>query len=756
MEQTDIIKIEKKPVSLYQLFNEDREIRQKIEIPIIQRDYAQGRKNSEVNRIRKQFLDVLYKALIDNKYIQLDFIYGAVEDKKLIPLDGQQRLTTLFLLHWYISRNEKIPDAEVHWLSEFTYHTRYSTEKFCNMLIRLHPELNSVIELSTYIKDQFDFIESWKNDPTVDAMLNMLDDIHIKFKDTDGLWAKLTDGSNSPISFYFLSLDEFKMTDTLYVKMNSRGKPLTEFEHFKAYFEDVVNEVYDELKLTIVSQKFDSIWTDLFWKYRGDNNIIDEEFMRYFRFLSEALAWKNNVEILKKHDCFEIVDLLYNCKENLDFFEQALDAWCGLDIQAFYNEHFLDRYDNFSQYEPGKICIYTPNLNYFDECCTKYGEYKGNNRSFPLNDILMLYAVLYYLMNKSKVSNEEFKDRLRIVRNLVFNSQFEIREKNMGLFIQDIEDIILNGTVNQDDRTFNKLQKDEEVRKSAWKIAYPDFIDKMNFLEDHQLLRGSISIIDYTQIEYFPSRCDCFYKIFPPNGLASYPSLRKVLLAIGDYGQLISGRYSYGGNSEGTWRDLLTPSQQRNFFSNTKQYITELLDMMSSATADSSLLDRIVDNYLSNSIKDWRYYIVKYDEMRFGAHGMYVWRGSNNLPNARKNNYELYMMNTPSSLSGKHWDPFLFTLFKRNSTSFKLEDLGEDLYFIKYDCFVKCNETEWIFRRPDYNEFYRLQIPQDENGIDQIDRIDFFENSIMSESSDAFSELLASLSEVNIENMIQA
>lgn len=83
-----------------------------IEIPIIQRDYAQGRTSKEVTRIRIRFLTSLYEALTNNSPIKLDFVYGEIKEKKLIPLDGQQRLTTLFLLHWYIARHEEIDEKE--------------------------------------------------------------------------------------------------------------------------------------------------------------------------------------------------------------------------------------------------------------------------------------------------------------------------------------------------------------------------------------------------------------------------------------------------------------------------------------------------------------------------------------------------------------------------------------------------------------------------------------------------------------------
>lgn len=80
-----------------------------ISIPIIQRDYAQGRRDPDVVRIRKRFLNSLYNA-IEGSPITLDFVYGDIDQNGVMtPLDGQQRLTTLFLLHWYAAKRENIP-----------------------------------------------------------------------------------------------------------------------------------------------------------------------------------------------------------------------------------------------------------------------------------------------------------------------------------------------------------------------------------------------------------------------------------------------------------------------------------------------------------------------------------------------------------------------------------------------------------------------------------------------------------------------
>lgn len=41
-----------------------------ITIPIVQRDYAQGRLSQEVTRIRNRFLQVLYESLVEDKKIK--------------------------------------------------------------------------------------------------------------------------------------------------------------------------------------------------------------------------------------------------------------------------------------------------------------------------------------------------------------------------------------------------------------------------------------------------------------------------------------------------------------------------------------------------------------------------------------------------------------------------------------------------------------------------------------------------------------
>ena len=277
-----------------------------IEIPIIQRDYAQGREKEEKKRNR--FLEALLKAVNSDKGITLDFIYGSVIDKKLIPLDGQQRLTTLFLLHWYAAKRENIPAEQEKVLEKFTYATRPSARRFCEQLLTFVPDFSTEKCLSEQICNEAWFPMAWNDDPTVDGMLRMLDAIHHTFAGITRLWEALTE--DRKITFYFKKLEDMDITDDIYIKMNSRGKPLTDFEHFKAEFTEAIRETIGN---DSISHKIDIAWTNMLWPYRSDNNIIDEEFLNYFHFLTDIIRIKSDDDMSNKKDYFEMISFY---KEN--------------------------------------------------------------------------------------------------------------------------------------------------------------------------------------------------------------------------------------------------------------------------------------------------------------------------------------------------------------------------------------------------------------------------------------------------------
>ena len=125
--------------------------------------------------------------------LNLDFVYGSMEGGdpgSFLPLDGQQRLTTLFLLHWYLAwRDGQLSEFQsMLWdgrHSRFTYGVRPSSTEFFDELVRYVPHTHtgrSVASVRKLVEDQSWFFLHWRLDPTIQSALVMLDAIHGLFK----------------------------------------------------------------------------------------------------------------------------------------------------------------------------------------------------------------------------------------------------------------------------------------------------------------------------------------------------------------------------------------------------------------------------------------------------------------------------------------------------------------------------------------------------------------------------------------------
>lgn len=132
--------------------------KQPISIPTLQRDYIYGAGTEKTERVLSNMLSTFKTALDsvtqdpnDRKEETLDFVYGSDSiAKDFMPLDGQQRLTTLFLLHYYAALIS--PDAtekDFATLARFSYATRNCTVAFCKqILFAKHKDLANEISMN--------------------------------------------------------------------------------------------------------------------------------------------------------------------------------------------------------------------------------------------------------------------------------------------------------------------------------------------------------------------------------------------------------------------------------------------------------------------------------------------------------------------------------------------------------------------------------------------------------------------------------
>jgi len=674
----------------------DRLAIKKVEIPLFQRDYAQGRQGDRAQRIRTDFLDALHAAVVGeaSDAVGLDFVYGGVEAGTLKPLDGQQRLTTLFLLHWYLaSRSERL-DEDHSW-KQFSYATRQSARMFCESLIE-HPMPDDVVP-SEWIKNQPWYMFIWRHDPTIQSMLVVLDAIDERFCDTDATtaWTRLTDPDNPAIWFLLLPLSELGTNsddgmrpEDLYIKMNSRGKPLTEFENFKAHFEQTIQWSSRRAEF---AHCVDTRWSDLLWRLRGDDDLIDDEFMRYLEFITEICEWRDGSTDGAGRPLGPRTLAVFG-RENpkrethLDFLFQALDVWEG---DSEICDSFFGDAGEASSDRPRVPLFFRTSVDpgapqgLFEACCRSYGETRGRTRIFSLGQSLVLYAVLLHLIEDTP----EFPRRVRVLRNLVEASADELRLERMPKILVDVHRIIRDGAVEQV-ASLNQAQAEDEAHKMVFLAANPGMRDAVFALEDHELLRGSICAFELDSAA-FEARAATFRQLMSQPEL--WTDLLAALLATGEYQrQRTNSRpFLFGTDSkrhDGAWRELLT-GPRRETLRQTRQVLAELLDSLASA-APVTLADAVkgvADVYLARCEAeerfDWRYYMVKYPSMREDGSSTYFAELADGAERA-KMGYSLCMLRAGrTSVNSNYRDPYLLAIWRELDDP----DVLEDTWFSGYE-----------------------------------------------------------------------
>lgn len=710
----------------------------KILIPKIQRAYAQGRMDSHATKTRKKFLGAIQEAVRSEKPLTLDFIYGHIDDGCLIPLDGQQRLTTLWLLHWFAREKEKIKFEN---LDLFTYHTRYSARDFLTRLTDYHPDLSK--PLSEQINNQGWFPMDWINDPTVAGMLTMLDLIQQEFGDIERLWEKL-----DLINFYFLSIPEMNLTDEIYIKMNSRGKPLTEFEHFKAEFLKTIRASYSapeqgDATAKRIGIKIDTEWTDLLWPYRDANNIIDDAFMRYFLLITYIITYKegHSVTEIRESDNFDLLKKFYRNKpSNIEYFEATLDGW--VKVKKSLTEKnpetgfpLDDLFEDFLCYE------YTPNkvvtLDHSDihlmrTCVESFPQVQIRYTYF----IALFYAFLYWIERQDVVTEMDFRRRLRIVVNLIKNSSNEVVDNPKGdagnrmpAIIRQIEGIVQSGMVDTamtvgglSTPNFSVSQLIEEKQKLTFINAKPAYAPALFKLEDHPLIAGRTQIVGFENTDLY----DIFIRIYD-NDEFERDAVDCALLSLGDYSQrkndssiIMMGTGNDNALKNNAWFTLFHPTEKTEGFRNTQVILHKLFARLT-PDAKQDFLTSLSLDYIKNCRLarqyDWRYYYIQYPSFRARRYGKYTME--------KDKPYELVALWSAQKESTKAYQCFLNEIKEA-----RIDGVGEwvNIREIEYkDGLLKCKNDRFEFSRKDSQQPERfLLIPQSGEGVDSVDRLEYF------------------------------
>ncbi len=627
-------------------------------IPLLQRDYAQGR--PDVRDVRERFVGSLHAALsTKGSTLDLDFVYGTTTPSgPFSPLDGQQRLTTLFLLHWYLAvRDDRLGDFRAFAQSDdassrFSYRVRPSARDFFDALVAHDLDLDALLEptpgaadgLSRSIEDQPWFFQSWHLDPTVVSCLVVLDTIHGRFADERGLYARLVAGDPAPITFQFLNLDAFDLTDDLYIKMNARGKPLTAFETFKASFEAHVEdlfpaEVVDFEGATIslqryVAQRFDTTWCDLFWPLSDASYTHDTLTMNMLRAVAlvalerDADADAEGAEALNR-----TLDALRGARR-----DEVVPIRTFFDYQdrGLLTPHFIrtlgDLFDRWSALDvtPPQLLGDTA---YYDEAAVfrrvARGETDGRDR-VTIEEWVQFAGWCDYLLSgqPSDGMSEWMRVVTNLARNTIYNRADELRSSLHSLqnLIAQAESGLIEYLASDsvDVGGFNRQQVREERLKAQLMTRDPRWRPLIEAAETHPYFRGQIEfLLDFSGVlsawldagqrcgwsdaedeafrvalQTWTARAEAVF-----SGDGDEPGVRRLpdhlweraLLCEGDYMLRSGSNWSFleNGGRQTSWKRLLRADRDQSGLSARRALVARVLCVVDPDDVEGSLRARI-------------------------------------------------------------------------------------------------------------------------------------------------------------------
>ncbi len=369
-----------------------------VRIPRIQRDYAEGRNVESIERKRRNLLNDMLDVIYNIKEnLSFDFVYGYIKNSKgdvvvdnswqndpnsvFEPLDGQQRLTTLFLLHWLFGRDKSISIGVENKKSLFIYETRDTSEEFCHWLVGQNAqdiitrwEKEVKIASATNKKNQekwktekndrgnvdqianrlrfplvpvpslFDYMQSietfkwdWHDDPNIHSMITVLETA-VDLINERGLSYQTGIANNSNLNnIDFMLLDNLNCDgEQLFEKMNARGKPLTSFEVLKSSLEEEMERQYLPLSNLTLTQDWrtaiDGKWIDFCWDNSnvGQNpelssvKDVETKLERLITRMAEKSFYRTDIQ-RKQQTQSEALDYAYLLKQAVEGSQEGKD-----------------------------------------------------------------------------------------------------------------------------------------------------------------------------------------------------------------------------------------------------------------------------------------------------------------------------------------------------------------------------------------------------------------------------------------------
>ena len=257
-------------------------------IPEIQRDYVWG--DNEL--VIKRFINNI-KNMKDNEELDIGFFYSyKIYENFNALIDGQQRITTLILLSWYVGvDNTK--------LNNFKFKVRENSNNFLEKLLEQKSAEITAIDgkkISDKIKNSIWYKRIWDNDPTVKSILNALDIIDKELEnEKENIKNKIDN-----IKFSCIEAGDRRL-ETEYILLNKRGVNLTNSEQLKAILTEDIENKNEWL------EKWEKDWQDILWECKGENIYNTDNIW------NAVLYWVRDIYVIENNICKD------NDKEKINY-----------------------------------------------------------------------------------------------------------------------------------------------------------------------------------------------------------------------------------------------------------------------------------------------------------------------------------------------------------------------------------------------------------------------------------------------------
>ena len=636
-------------ISFLEMFGASYESKE-IEIPKIQRNYVQGKEA----RIRNEFVKDIFKALAEGEKLNLDIIFG-VEKKednidKFIPIDGQQRLTTLYLVYWYVffktGQMQRISNLK------FSYEKKENTEDFFTFL--RNPKTYDQIReskketIAQKIKDTTKYINSkWDDDTTVISALEMLDEIEKQYKDVDN-----KNLNNIYFKKYLLNLKSDMDVEDLYIKMNSRGRELSNFDKLKAKIENYIkDDIIENSECQKIYKKLNYDWLEMFFNY-----IPKEKGLKYIKVIKDAE--QKLYMFLRKYIIYIFIENDVDKSLNVELTKIEEDNNDELILDKSSKIYSIDTKDFIKRLNQIMDNITTLIFNYEDNRFINVKSIFNDiieGKSLELQEDLKFYAVIKFLetYNNASERKNEYKNWLRIIRNYIESINHYQKDMYLRVFknlkiladtLQKITDpikMILDKQIEKElkldpDNSWFKTEKLKAKHITTNDIGWINAIEEA---DTNAYFKGrNYFLFEYiepeNQLEDFIKYQEITEKLFKAqnkteNKNTEYLIQRAMLstqnldlyegyfINVDKYSNIYTFLKYTNNDNTNTWLNELNKLDNDSVRKNLKDFIDSYLIKLSSYGDIDNELQGIIENnrielYKSDNVNlHWRYYFIE-------------------------------------------------------------------------------------------------------------------------------------------------